>query len=100
MAKNNYVIQYEKRIAELRKKLRIDSAYLGCGFVLTLDELGFSQDDIETIMEKINESWQKVFALGVNPLKYCEEQTGIRLITEEQAEAEINKYFDEGEQEQ
>lgn len=99
MGKNNYIIQKEKQIAELRKKVRIDSAYIGAGHVLALFELGLSDETIELVMQKTNEIWQELYSQGINPIKYCYEKTGFQVLTDEQERKLIYSYFDEGEEE-
>lgn len=93
MAKNNYIIEYEKRIAELRKKVIIDSAYIGAGFIIVLHSIGYSADEIGQIMEKVNEVWTKIMESGKNPLTYCKELTGVEVLTSEHEKEIINEYF-------
>lgn len=95
MSKNNYIIQKEKQIAELRKIVRIDTAYIGCGFVCVLHDMGKTDEEIADIMQKVNDKWVEIYASNINPLKYCKEQTGFELLTDEQERETINSYFEE-----
>ena len=97
MGKNNYVIQYEKRLAKLRNKVIIDSAYIGAGFVITLFNRGFSDDEIVEIMNEVNETWTDIRDKRKNPMKYCYELTGFEVITDEQEKQIIEEYFREAE---
>lgn len=94
MSKNNYILQKEKQIAELRKKVTIDSAYIGAGFIIALSELNYDQDTIYGIMEKVNSIWPELMEKGVNPLQYCYELTGIQVLVDEHEQEIVNKYFE------
>lgn len=95
MKKNNYIIEYEKRIAELRKRVIIDSAYIGAGFVIVLHIIGYSEDEISQIMEQVNEVWTKIRESGKNPLIYCKDETGIEMLVSEHEKEIIDEYFKE-----
>lgn len=91
--KNNYIIEYEKRIAELRKKVTIDSAYIGAGFVVVLHNIGYSEDEIGQIMEQVNDVWPKIRESGKNPLVYCKDITGVEILVSEHEKEIIDEYF-------
>lgn len=95
MGKNNYLIEKEKQIARLRQKVMVDSAYIGAGCVLCLSEMKFTDDQIEEFMNHMNEIWTHMAENRINPLTYCEEKTGFKLITEQEEIDTINEYFDE-----
>lgn len=96
MSKNNYIIEKEKQIARLRHKVMIDSAYIGAGFVLLLDELKYTDDEIVEMMARVNAIWTELAKDHINPISYCREKTGFQLITDEKEVEEINKAFAEG----
>lgn len=95
MKKNNYIVEYEKRMANLKKKIVIDSAYIGAGFVLALSEENLDDEVIERVMARTNEIWVKLADEGINPLRYCEEKTGYVLLTEQQEIDIVNEYFED-----
>lgn len=93
MGKNNYILDYEKRIAEMRKRVRLDTAYIGAGLAITMQRKGYGDDAIIELIEANNALWVELAESGVNPIKYCFEQTGIQIMPED-AET-INGYFEE-----
>lgn len=94
MAKNNFVIEKAKEIARLKKKIELDTAYIGAGLILALKDNGFDDDMISSIMQSTNEIWTRLASEGINPLKYCYEQTGFEVSTGDEADR-INSYFEE-----
>lgn len=95
MAKNNYVLDCERRIRELKETVTIDSAYIGAGFVIVLHRIGYDTDEIEQIMAQVNELWQEIRDTGKNPLKYCKELTGVEVLVSEHEKQIIDRYFKE-----
>lgn len=93
MAKNNYLIQQEKRMKRLEQKVEITSAYVGAGLVIAMKELNYSDDNIADIMERTNSIWTKLAEEGINPFKYCLEKTGFEVCPESEAKR-INEYFE------
>lgn len=95
MFKNNYVIQYEKRIRALKDKVVIDSAYIGAGFIIVLHKIGYDVDEIEQIMGQVNDLWQEIRDTGKNPMKYCKELTGVEVLVSEHEKQIIDNFFKE-----
>lgn len=94
MAKNNYVIEQAKQLARMRTKVRVDTAYIGAGFILALKEKGADDEFIADVMILTNRIWTKLSAEHINPIKYCEEQTGFVVAVGEEAD-EVNSMFEE-----
>lgn len=92
---NREFIRRQKEIAELRKRVRLDTAYIGAGMVLAMKEEGYTDDQIDSIMARTNEVWTEIMEKGLNPVKWCFEKTGYQLFTEEQSRDIINSYFDD-----
>lgn len=86
-------IKRQKELAELRKKVRLDTAYIGAGMVLAMHQKGFDDDTIIELIEETNAIWVELADTGVNPIKHCYEQTGIQVLTDEQERELINGYF-------
>lgn len=91
---NKEFINRQKEMAELRKRVRLCTAYIGAGMVLAMHEEGYTDDQIDTIIARTNEVWVEVMEQGLDPIKWCYEKTGYQLFTEEQSRDIINSYFD------
>lgn len=88
-------IRRQKELAELRKKVRLDTAYIGAGMVLAMHQKGFDDDTIIDLINVTNEIWVGLAETGINPIKHCFDVTGIQVLQDEQERELINSYFKE-----